>query len=112
MRRRRWGRRVFLVGLIAGVGHAALREFRALTSATPLLGLVWLACLAAYVGVGLFPSSLAQDLDAPRPANPWQPLLEHLSSGRTQVEALALLAGPLLASLLFSFISFAFHFDA
>jgi hypothetical protein len=107
-RRRPFVRRVFTIGIVAGLGGAALHEFHVRTLMGPLLGLVWLICIVLYVGVGVFPGSFAKDLDPRWHLNPWQKALRNLSEGRKQVEAIALLAGPVLAHMLFYFLYFGF----
>jgi hypothetical protein len=105
-KRRSRMRVVFAVGISAGVAAAALREFRIPTLVSPFLWFVWLLSVAMYVGLGVFPGSLAKDMDPRWHLNPWQEALKNLSEGRTQIEAIALLAGPMLARLLFSFLHF------
>jgi hypothetical protein len=107
-RRRSFARGVFMVGIVAGLGAAALREFHIRSLVSPFLGVVWIISLAMYVGAGIFPGSFAKDLDLRWHLNPWQEALQHLSEERTQVEAIALLAGPPLARMLFSFLYFGF----
>jgi hypothetical protein len=107
-RRRSLARRLFLIGLSAGLGAAALREFHVGTIVTALLEIVWVICTVAYVGVGVFPASFSKDIDPRWHLNPWQAALRNLSEGRTQFEAIALLAGPLVAQMLFSFLYFGF----
>ena len=108
-KRRSFARRVFILGIAAGVCAAALREFHVRTLATPLLGIIWLISILVYVGVGVFPGSFAKDVDLRWHLNPWQEALRNLSEGRTQVEAIALLAGPILAQMFFSFLYLAFE---
>ena len=103
-KRRSRYRAVFLIGIFAAVVGAALREFRVPTLITPLLGLIWLICIAAYVGLAAFPHSFAKDLDPRWHMNPWQSALSSLSEGKTQFEAIALLASPFLARGIFSLI--------
>ncbi|PTY03014.1 hypothetical protein DB347_22730 [Opitutaceae bacterium EW11] len=103
-RRRVLYRRVFIVGIVAAVLAAALREFRVPTLITPALGFLWLACLLAYAGLAAFPSTFVRDLDFRWHSNPWQEALNSLASGKTQFEAIALLVSPYLGRLLFSFI--------
>jgi hypothetical protein len=107
-RRRSFARRLFLIGLSAGLGAAALREFHVGTIATTLLRIVWVICILGYVGVGVFPASFSKDIDPRWHLNPWQEALQNLSEGRTQFEAIALLAGPLVARMLFSFLYLGF----
>jgi len=107
-RRRSFAHRVFIVGLAAGLSAAALREFHVLTLVSLVLGIIWLLCILIYVGIGVFPTTLAKDMDLRWHLNPWQEALQHLSEGRTQTEAIALLAGPLLGRMLFVFVYFAF----
>jgi len=106
IRRRSFAHSVFIVGTVAGVGYAALLEFRVGTVASPILGILWLVCILIYVGLRVFPRSLAEDMDPRWHLNPWRSALQNLSEGRTQVEAIALLAGPPLARMLFSFLYF------
>lgn len=105
-KRRARARAALVIGLVAGIGVAALREFRVHTWALSFLGITYLACLLAYVGAGVFPTSLRKDLDPRWHLNPWREILLHLSEGRTQAEAIALLATPYLARGLFSLIYF------
>ena len=107
-KRRSLARKVFLVGILAGVGAAALREFRVDTILTPLLWIVWVICLLAYIGVGVFPSSFSKDMDPRWHLNPWQEALQNLSEGKTQLEAIALPAGPMVARMVFLFLYFGF----
>ncbi|HZP61456.1 MAG TPA: hypothetical protein VFB27_14125 [Opitutaceae bacterium] len=103
-RRRSFARRVFVVGLATGLSAAALHEFHIPTLVSPLLGIVWLVCILIYVGMGVFPATFAKDMDLRWHLNPWQEALQHLSEGRTQAEAIALLAGPILGRMLFAFV--------
>jgi hypothetical protein len=103
-RRRKFARGVFIIGIVAGLGAAALREFHVLNLASMLLGIVWLICIATYVGAGIFPASFARDFDPRWHLNPWREALRNLSEGKTQVEAIALLAGPVCARMLFTFL--------
>jgi hypothetical protein len=107
-RRRTLYRRVFVVGVFAAICGAALREFRIPTFATPVLWLVWLACVVSYLGVAAFPSSFMRDMDARWHLNPWQEALSSLSEGKTQIEAIGLLITPFLARGLFSLVNLGF----
>jgi len=99
---------VFIVGILAGVGSMGLREFHVRTMLSPLLAILWVACLLAYLGGSFLPGTFTKDVDLRWHSNPWQETLENLSQGRTQVEAIALLAGPFLARVLFSFLYIGF----
>lgn len=105
-KRRRFACGVAIVGLVAGVVAAALREFHVHTAFSLLLLFIWLICIVTYVGVGVLPGSFSKDMDPRWHLNPWQEALGNLSQGKTQTEAIALLAGPVLARMLFSFLYF------
>ena len=106
-KRRSTARRVFLLGLSAGVASAGLGEFRVPTVIVPILGVIWLISILFYVGVGVLPGPLSKDMDPRWHLNPWQEALNSLSEGKTQFEAITLLAGPPIAQMLFSFVYFA-----
>jgi hypothetical protein len=107
-RSRVFAHRVFIFGIIAGSGAAVLRGFRVYTPISPLLGIAWLICLSIYLGSRFLPATFSKDIDARWHLNPWQETLQKLSEGRTQVEAITLLAGPLLLRGVCSFIYFGF----
>lgn len=108
LKRRSRYRAVFVVGISAAVLSAALREFRVDTLITPILGLVWLVCIAAYVGLAAFPNSFGKDVDPRWHLNPWQAALSSLSEGKTPFEAISLLVTPFLARGIFSVIYLSF----
>lgn len=108
-RRRARYRAIFVIGVLAATGGAALREFSVPTLVTPLLGLVWFVCVAAYVGLAIFPNSFAKDVDPRWHLSPWQVALSSLSKGKTQLEAITLLASPFLARGVFALIYLGFE---
>ena len=105
-RRRSFARHVFIVGLSAGLFSAALGEFHVSPLGSSLLYFAWFISVVVYVGLGVFPGSFGKDMDPSWHLNPWAEALQHLSEGRTQVEAVALMAGPYLGRMLFTFLYF------
>jgi hypothetical protein len=107
-KRRLFYRRVFLIGISAGIMSSLLRVFIGGGTMYLFLLIIWIVCAVIYTGGRTFPRTLSQDMDIRWQLNPWRDALQNLAAGCRQAEVIALLATPLIVRWLSAFAYFSF----
>jgi len=102
-RRRATTKRLFLVGIVAGVAAGLLRGVEVRSWLVVLLNVTWLLSTVAYVGGNIVPLSIKNDIDPRWHMNPWRDALRNLGEERCIKEAIMLLAGPVLVRMIVNF---------